>query len=72
MIACQTALRQSGLPIEPGTVAFGTDAGVFAQHALPGVVIGPGSIERAHTAEEYVELDQVETAVDLFTAILEA
>jgi succinyl-diaminopimelate desuccinylase len=70
--ACQSALRKAGLPIEPGTVAFGTDAGVFAQHALPGVVIGPGSIERAHTADEYVELDQLESAVDLFVAILEA
>ena len=70
--ACQSALRKAGLPIEPGTVAFGTDAGVFAQHALPGVVIGPGSIDRAHTAREYVELDQVENAVDVFVGILEA
>lgn len=72
VVACQTALQRAGLPIEPGTVAFGTDAGVFAQHALPGVVIGPGSIERAHTAREYVELEQLEAAADLFTAILEA
>lgn len=72
VLACQEALRRAGLPIETATVAFGTDAGVFAEHALPGVVIGPGSIERAHTASEYVELDQVDTAADLFTAILEA
>jgi acetylornithine deacetylase len=72
VVACQAALRKIGLPALPGTVAFGTDAGVFTQHALPGVVIGPGSIERAHTAREYVEVDQVERAVDLFAAILEA
>jgi succinyl-diaminopimelate desuccinylase len=72
VVACQSALARAGLPIEPGTVSFGTDAGVFAQHALPGVVIGPGSIERAHTADEYVELDQVESAVELFVGILEA
>ena len=72
VLACQAALRRAGLPVEPGTVAFGTDAGVFTQHALPGVVFGPGSIERAHTAREYVELDQVERAVDVFAAILEA
>jgi acetylornithine deacetylase len=72
VVACQAALRKTGLPALPGAVAFGTDAGVFTQHALPGVVIGPGSIERAHTAREYVEVDQVERAVDLFAAILEA
>lgn len=37
-------------------VSFGTEAGLFqALGGVPAVVIGPGSIERAHKADEYVE-----------------
>jgi acetylornithine deacetylase len=69
---CQRALEEAGLDPRPGTVAFGTDAGVFAQAGLPGVVLGPGSVLRAHTAREYVELDQVESMTALFRRLLEA
>jgi acetylornithine deacetylase len=35
-------------------VAFGTEAGLFAAAGIPSVVIGPGSIEQAHKADEFV------------------
>jgi acetylornithine deacetylase len=68
---CQRALRAAGLPTEPGTVAFGTDAGVFEQHGLPGVVMGPGSIDLAHTAREFVPVAEVEAMTEIFVRILE-
>ena len=41
-------------------VAFGTEAGLFVIMAgIPSVVIGPGSIEQAHKADEYVELSEL-------------
>jgi acetylornithine deacetylase len=41
-------------------VAFGTEAGLFVSMAgIPAVVIGPGSIERAHKPDEYVELSEL-------------
>lgn len=41
-------------------VAFGTEAGLFTQSiGVPAVVCGPGSIEQAHKADEYVELEQL-------------
>jgi acetylornithine deacetylase len=41
-------------------VAFGTEAGLFVSMAgIPAVVIGPGSIEQAHKADEYVELPEL-------------
>lgn len=43
-------------------VDFGSDASKFASAEIPSVIFGPGSIDQAHTADEYVELDQVETA----------
>ncbi len=68
--ACQAALSAVGLPTAPGIAAFGTDAGVFAQHDLPGVVFGPGSIAQAQTAREYVEISQVERATEFYLALL--
>jgi acetylornithine deacetylase len=41
-------------------VAFGTEASLFVSMAgIPAVVIGPGSIEQAHKADEYVELSEL-------------
>jgi len=69
---CRAALQTLGHADELGVVAFGTDAGVFADHGIPGVVMGPGSIERAHTSREFVETDQVETMVDVYRELLES
>lgn len=71
VLACLEGLRSAGLPAERSGVAFGTDAGVFQSEAgIPGVVMGPGSIQRAHTTREYVEVDQVESMTRFFTALL--
>jgi len=71
VLACLESLRALGLPAERSGVAFGTDAGVFQSEAgIPGVVMGPGSIQRAHTSREYVEIDQVESMTRFFTALL--
>ena len=67
---CHRAMASVGLEAETGVVAFGTDAGVFEQSGLPGVVMGPGSIREAHTSREYVELDQVAAMTDFFEALV--
>ena len=40
-------------------VAYGTEAGQFAQAGIPAVLCGPGSIEQAHKPDEYVEVEQL-------------
>lgn len=40
-------------------VAFGTEAGIFQALGMDVVVCGPGSIEQAHKADEYLALDQL-------------
>ena len=40
-------------------VAYGTEAGQFAQAGIPAVLCGPGSIEQAHKANEYVDVEQL-------------
>jgi len=57
-------LRDMGLNAEPCGVPFGCDASKLSRAGIPSIVFGPGSIDRAHTADEYVELDQVEKALE--------
>jgi succinyl-diaminopimelate desuccinylase len=60
-----------------GTTAAGapycTDACVLCgEHGIPFTVLGPGSIEHAHTPEEWVSLDEVRRAVDVYVALARA
>lgn len=41
-----------------GVVSFGTEAGQFQDAGYSAVVCGPGSIEQAHQANEFITLDQ--------------
>jgi acetylornithine deacetylase len=43
----------------PEAVAFAAEAGLYQAAGLSAVVIGPGSIEQAHKADEYVSLEQL-------------
>ncbi len=70
-LACQRALARCGLNPDPVSVAFATDAGLFAHEGIPSLVLGPGSITQAHTDAEYVEIDQLERTVGIFEALLE-
>jgi acetylornithine deacetylase len=65
------ALASVGLSAACDQVAFGTDAGVFERAGIPGVVLGPGSIEVAHTSREYVPIGEVETMARIFERLLE-
>jgi acetylornithine deacetylase len=47
------------------TVSFGTEAGLFQSLGCAAVVCGPGSIEQAHKADEYVALDQMALCVQM-------
>lgn len=57
---CTAVLHAAG---QNGTCAldFGTEAGLFAKElAIPCLVCGPGSIEQAHKADEYIKLSELE------------
>jgi len=44
-------------------VSYGTEAGLFSDIGIQTVVCGPGSIEQAHRADEYVERHQIEACL---------
>jgi acetylornithine deacetylase len=58
----------SGLvePCRAVGVPYGTDAAAYAAAGVPSVVFGPGAIAQAHTADEWIALDQVEKAAEVY------
>ncbi len=70
-LATADALESVGLSPDCGHVAFGTDAGVFGRVGIPGVVLGPGSIDVAHTSREFVPIAEVEIMVRIFERLFE-
>ncbi|CAB3757650.1 acetylornithine deacetylase [Paraburkholderia solisilvae] len=40
-------------------VAYGTEAGLFSRAGIPSIVCGPGDIQQAHKANEFVALEQL-------------
>ncbi|MBD9653750.1 acetylornithine deacetylase [Pseudomonas sp. PDM12] len=45
---------------EFGTVAFGTEGGLFDGAGIPTVVCGPGSMEQGHKPDEFVSVEQLQ------------
>ncbi|WP_248920003.1 acetylornithine deacetylase [Pseudomonas entomophila] len=45
---------------EFGTVAFGTEGGLFEQAGIPTVVCGPGSMDQGHKPDEFVSVQQLQ------------
>ncbi len=45
---------------ETHAVSYATEAGLFQQAGSPAVVVGPGDIAQAHTADEWIAADQIE------------
>lgn len=54
-----------------GGVTYSTDACHLSDRGgLPCVVFGPGSIDQAHTVDEWIDLDEVVAAVDVYVEIV--
>lgn len=50
-------------------VAFGTEAGIFQALGMDVVVCGPGSIEQAHKADEFLALDQLSQCLSMLRGL---
>jgi acetylornithine deacetylase len=59
----QIAERLTGHSSE--AVAFATEAPFLQQLGMETIVLGPGSIDRAHQPDEYLELDQLQPCIAL-------
>jgi len=65
-----TVLEDMNLNGEPCGVPFGCDASKLSRAGVPSIVFGPGSIDRAHAADEFVEIDQVKLALEFYRRFL--
>ena len=50
-------------------VAFGTEAGIFQAMGTDVVVCGPGSIEQAHKADEYLAIEQLAQCLTMLESL---
>ena len=54
-----------------GTVNFGTEGPYLNSLGMDTVVLGPGDIDQAHQANEYIELNRIEPMQDLLKRMIE-
>lgn len=64
-------LARLGFDGAPGGVPFCSDASKLSRAGIPTIIFGPGSIDRAHAAVEFVEVDQVEAALRFYAGFFQ-
>jgi acetylornithine deacetylase len=62
----KAAARSADVESQQVGVAYATDAPFFARLGIPTVVFGPGSIEQAHTADEWISVSALYTGVEAY------
>ncbi|MCD5972033.1 acetylornithine deacetylase [Pseudomonas quasicaspiana] len=53
-----------------GTVAFGTEGGLFDQSGIPAVVCGPGSMAQGHKPDEFISIEQLDACDRMLGQVL--
>ena len=53
-----------------GTVAFGTEGPYLNSMGMDTVVLGPGDIDQAHQANEYIPTDRIEPMIDILVKMI--
>jgi acetylornithine deacetylase len=67
-LAARDLADELGLPIG-NAVDFWTEASLFSQAGLTALVYGPGDIAQAHTADEWMALEQLQSYADTVVRI---
>lgn len=67
----ETLAKRAAGRNDAGCVSFASEAGLFQQTGVPTVLCGPGSIEQAHKADEFITLEQVDRGIDFVASIVE-
>jgi acetylornithine deacetylase len=53
------------------SVVFATEGPYFSQLGMETVVLGPGSIEVAHQPNEFIEIEQLQQAINIYSALVQ-
>lgn len=62
--------RRRGFAAAKTAARYGTNASIYAAAGVPSVVWGPGSIAQAHTADEWIDIAQLDAAVDVLVRMV--
>ncbi len=63
--------RLTGANAAPTKVAYATEGGQFQQAGFPTLICGPGSIEQAHQADEWIAIEQMKAGAAFMTRLAE-
>ena len=67
--AMQAASKDSQLEPKITGLSCWTDAALFAEAGIPALCFGPGDIARAHSATEWVEVEELERATEILERV---
>lgn len=56
---------------QPDTVSFASEAGQYAEGGYEAILCGPGNINRAHKADEYIKISELDTCLDFLMKLIE-
>lgn len=59
-----------GFSGEQSGAGYGTDASTYSRVGIPAVVIGPGSIDQAHTKDEWLDIAELDKSVLVYKQIM--
>ena len=65
-----TILQDMGLSGEQSGAGYGTDASTYSVAGIPAVVLGPGSVDQAHTKDEWLDISELEKSVSVYLNIM--
>jgi acetylornithine deacetylase len=69
VVSLEKACAETGQPVKIEGLSAWTDAALLNEAGIPAICFGPGDISLAHSAEEYVEIKEIETASVILTRL---
>ena len=64
------ALEREKLPVKIEGLSAWTDAALLNEAGIPTICFGPGDIALAHAAEEFVPIEEIDTATRVLTRVV--
>ena len=58
------------MPAQLQGVGYGTDASAFGLAGIPAVVLGPGDIAQGHTADEWIDVAELNRGAEVYAALM--
>ncbi len=71
LVALSNVVQQIRPDFDFVGLQFGCDASKIQPAGIPTVVFGPGSIHEAHTADEWIDAEELMKAVDIYSTIFQ-